>query len=74
MGRRWKWFLRPGQVVIDVVRRGVPDGWVTSRCDGARVSTRPAACGPNQRASRYDLDRPGGRRGRAPATGRRADG
>lgn len=52
---RWKWFLRPGRVVVDLtgqvvpdgdgsgryrrrtVENVVPDGRVTSRCDGAVV-------------------------------------
>jgi hypothetical protein len=31
MGRRWKWFLRPGEVVIDLTGQVVPDGDVPGR-------------------------------------------
>ncbi|MEU3456734.1 hypothetical protein ABZ671_24495 [Micromonospora sp. NPDC006766] len=100
MGRRWKWFLRPGDVAVDLVgqvvpdgdvpgrwRRpgagdGVPDGVVTSRCDGAVVYERPerrrAAAARNPRAERDD-PRPSGerrdeRRGSGPAEGQGSDG
>jgi hypothetical protein len=101
MGRRWKWFLRPGRVAVDLVGQvvpdgnvrgrdwrpgapdGVPDGRVTSRCDGAVVYERPerwrAAPTRNRRADRYD-PRPSGertagqRRGSSPAEGRGSDG
>ena len=31
MGRRWKWFLRPGKVALDLVGQVVPDGDVPGR-------------------------------------------
>jgi hypothetical protein len=74
VGRRWRWFLWPGRVAVDLtgqvvpgeepgrfrrltVEDGVPDGLVTSRCDGALVYERPdcrrAAGAANQHAERY---------------------
>ncbi|MDG4797541.1 hypothetical protein [Micromonospora sp. WMMD1082] len=70
MGRRWKWFLRPGEVALDLtgpaaVEHAVPESRLTSRCDGAlvyeRPEERPASPGRNQRAARYDPQLPGGR-------------
>ncbi|GAB3839999.1 hypothetical protein GCM10029963_07900 [Micromonospora andamanensis] len=31
MGRRWKWFLRPGPVALDLTGQAVPDGDVPGR-------------------------------------------
>ncbi|RUL95183.1 hypothetical protein [Verrucosispora sp. FIM060022] len=31
MGRRWKWFLRPGKVAVDLTGQAVPDGDVPGR-------------------------------------------
>ncbi|MGC5053158.1 hypothetical protein ACLQ2S_17085 [Micromonospora sp. DT48] len=31
MGRRWKWFLRPGKVALDLTGQAVPDGDVPGR-------------------------------------------
>ncbi|MBQ1026510.1 hypothetical protein [Micromonospora sp. C95] len=31
MGRRWKWFLRPGEVTLDLTGQAVPDGDVPGR-------------------------------------------
>ncbi|MEU8264277.1 hypothetical protein AB0C02_27080 [Micromonospora sp. NPDC048999] len=100
MGRRWKWFLRPGDVAVDLVGQGVPDddvpgrwrrpgapdgvpdGLVTSRCDGAVVyewpERRRAVPARNQHADRYDPrssgERHDKRRGSGPVVGRGSDG
>ncbi|MTK03823.1 hypothetical protein [Micromonospora sp. CP22] len=31
MGRRWKWFLRPGRVALDLTGQAIPDGDVPGR-------------------------------------------
>ncbi len=31
MGRRWKWFLRPGPIALDLTGQAVPDGDVPGR-------------------------------------------
>ncbi|MEV6692643.1 hypothetical protein AB0M35_14340 [Micromonospora sp. NPDC051196] len=31
MGRRWKWFLRPGKVAMDLTGQAIPDGDVPGR-------------------------------------------
>jgi hypothetical protein len=37
VGRRWKWFLRPGRVAVDLAGQAVPDG-DTVRCCRRRAA------------------------------------
>ncbi|SCF30099.1 hypothetical protein GA0070618_5008 [Micromonospora echinospora] len=62
MSSRWKWFLRPGEVVLDVVGQVCPDRGIPGRCRrraGAQ-GVPDEATGPDDGAGR--AARPGARR------------
>ncbi|MEO3777271.1 hypothetical protein ABGB16_10555 [Micromonospora sp. B11E3] len=73
MGRRWKWFLRPGRAGADLTGQVVPDGDVPGRY---RRPSAPDGVPDGLATSRCDgavvYERPARRRA-APARNERAD-
>jgi len=73
MARRWKWFLRPGEVVIDLTGQAVPDGDVPGRWRRLTVENVVPDCRVTSRCDgAFVYERPEERRA-ALAANRRAD-